>query len=239
MKYSKVRITCTECGKDFMVKSYLVKKPTKYGRFCSMNCRSKFFSRINPMCQRKRVTTYCSYCNAILKLEPYRILERNFCSNSCRGKFGLQLRWKNGAGIKSIVCSFCGKEKTIPEEEYNARQKRKQEHYFCDRKCFSGWKAAKWVGEKNPSWKGGWTPHGNGWKAACEIVRFEQNYKCAVCGVSEDSIGKNLDVHHIKPARLFKTKREAAIRGNLVGLCHKCHMAQEYGKSFPTSQVVN
>jgi hypothetical protein len=27
---------------------------------------------------------------------------------------------------------------------------------------------------------------------------------------------------------LFDTKREAAIRNNLIGLCHKCHMAREY-----------
>jgi hypothetical protein len=228
MKYSRVKMVCAECGKDIMVKKYLAEKPTKHGRFCSPTCRSKYYSRINPACQKNRIVTHCALCNKMLELEPHRILERNFCSNSCRGKYGLQLRWPDGAGRKTITCSFCGKVNEVPKEEFASHKKRKQRRFFCDRKCFAGWKAANWIGENNPSWKGGWTPHGKGWVAACEIVRYEQDYKCADCGITEDEIGKHLDIHHLRPARLFNTKREAATRSNLIGLCHKCHMAREY-----------
>lgn len=228
MKYSRVSINCTECGREVFIKKYLLNKPTKSGRFCSLNCKSKYFARENPACQPRRTPVNCFQCGKEMQLEQYRILERNFCSNSCRAKYGLTLRWPNGPEMTITSCEFCRKTLNIQTQEFRSKQKRKQNKFFCDRKCFGGWKAANWIGEKNPSWKGGWTPHGTGWRAACEIVRHEQDYACADCHVTEKELGKHLDVHHKIPARLFENKRAASKRENLIGLCHPCHMVAEY-----------
>jgi 5-methylcytosine-specific restriction endonuclease McrA len=61
-----------------------------------------------------------------------------------------------------------------------------------------------------------------------DVVRKEQNYKCFDCGISEIKLKRELDIHHIIPARLFKRKSDASHRPNLIGLCHPCHMKREY-----------
>lgn len=228
MKYSRVKVNCTECQREYHIRKYLILKPTKNGRFCSQSCKSKFYARIIPSCQPRKIKTKCGYCGLEIELQPYRIGNINFCSNSCRGKYGLSIRWADGPKIIDIHCSFCKTLLKFPAQIYNSRKKRNQETFFCGRKCFSAWKAAHWIGESNPSWKGGWTPHGTGWRAACEIVRHEQNYICEDCKITENELGRSLDVHHKKPARLFKTKKESSFRENLVGLCHRCHMAREH-----------
>lgn len=229
MKWSRVKTNCIECGKEIYIKKYLINKPTKTGgRFCSPSCRSKYNSRYVAQCQPNRVKTSCAYCGKELLLEPYRILEKNFCSNSCRGKYGLKIKWPHGITTQTVTCSFCNKSIEIPKWEYRLRLERGQIQFFCDRVCFSGWKSANWNGKRNPSWKGGWTPHGTGWDAVCEIVRHEQNYTCEDCGVTEKELGRALDVHHKIPARLFANRKEASNRENLVGLCHPCHMRREY-----------
>lgn len=222
-----VKLNCTLCGQPFELPESATKIPTKYGRFCSAKCRSKFAAEIANRDRIKRVEVNCAYCGKTLSLQPYRILDKNFCSNSCRGKYGLALKWPNGAEMTTITCAYCGKEKIIPRWEINERAKRGQEKFFCNRQCFGYWKSANWAGENNPSWKGGWTPHGTGWEKIRQIVRYEQDYKCLDCGITEDKLGKELDVHHTIPARFFKRKADASIRSNLVALCHSCHMKRE------------
>lgn len=218
---------CTECGILFEMKPYLAHKETKYGRFCSMKCRSKFIVRLNPASQKRQIKVQCANCEKRFEIQPYRKLKRNFCSRSCSASFNLHLKWKTYKANHwvNVNCNNCGKKLTLPT--WKVRKDRDQIQHFCNRKCFGEWKSKNWKLENNPSWKGGWTPHGSGWRLLTQQIRKEQKYVCAGCGFSEKEIGKALDIHHKIPARLFKTKKQAASRKNLIGLCHKCHMKRE------------
>lgn len=222
----KVKLACTYCDKPFELPEHKVKRPTKTGgRFCSAHCRAKFINQ-------DRITkteVNCAQCGKPISLQPYRLLnvENNFCSRSCTTKYQLSKRWADAKEMIAVSCAFCGKEKQILKWDAEQKSKRGQEQFFCDRQCFGGWKSANWAGENNPSWKGGWTPHGTGWNRIRQVVRQEQDYKCLDCGIAEGKLGRELDVHHIIPARFFKRKADASIRSNLVGCCHKCHMKRE------------
>lgn len=222
-------VNCAACGKTFTVKPYTLNIPTKYGRFCSMTCRSRYVSARSPSSQKRRVKVNCAQCGKEIEIVPSRMADKVFCSPECVGKHTCDMRWAQGAELAEVECAYCGKSKTIPAWEFRERAKRGQMRFFCDRTCFGKWKSANWSLENNPSWKGGWTPHGKGWSIIAEQVRLEQGYECADCGVSQETTGKKLDVHHIVPARLFKRKADASTRPNLVALCHRCHMAREYG----------
>jgi hypothetical protein len=228
----KKRVTaiCTECHVEFLMKPYLVKKPVKYGRFCSMQCRAAFVVRVNPASQKRQVPMTCAHCGTAFSLQPYRLLDgskNHFCSLSCGAKHTLALRYKDGPALTTVICAQCGTAKAIPLWDYRMKQARKQEQFFCNRACFGQWKAVHWQLENNPSWKGGWTPHGKGWAVICNQVRREQRYRCKDCRITEKALGKALDVHHIIAARFFETEEAASARANLVAVCHKCHMVRE------------
>ena len=61
------------------------------------------------------------------------------------------------------------------------------------------------------------------------------DYQCVVCGATTQAIGRNPDVHHIVPVRLFdraddRTKADAHDLDNVVSLCPSCHRSAEFGK---------
>ncbi len=225
----KIIFKCKECQSIYEKRSGFDSKVVKYGRFCSMSCKSKYIARLNPSSQRKRIKLNCAFCGKQLELQPYRKngVKNNFCSRSCTMKYNLKKRWKDGVKVANVVCNYCGTTFQIPVWELRMRKRRGQKQFFCNRQCFGKWKAVNWCLENNPSWKGGWTAHGKGWSIICKVVRREQGYKCLDCGISEKELGRKLDVHHIIPARLFKTKLESCNRSNLMGDCHPCHMKRE------------
>lgn len=221
---------CAGCGMHFLLKPYLARKPTKYGRFCSMQCRSTFIAQYNPASQKHRIEIICAFCRTIVSLQPYRLLDgsqNHFCSMRCSTKFTLKKRWADGPTLTIVFCAQCGAEKYIPTWEKHGRTARGQEQFFCNRQCFGKWKSVNWLMENSPSWKGGWTPHGKGWAIIRTAVRDEQKHRCKDCRRSEKTLGRQLDVHHIIPARFFSTDEEASARKNLIGLCHQCHMKRE------------
>ena len=230
MEKIRVKIPCTHCGTLFDIKPYLLNKPTKYGRFCSMKCRSLFVGPRATESLKTRVTLPCSFCGTLFTLQPYRLRDgskNHFCSISCSTKYTLAMRWANGPSLVTVICAQCDKEKAIPEWEEREREIRGQTQFFCDRACFGAWKSQHWKLENNPSWKGGWTPHGKGWAIMCNQVRREQKYRCKDCRVTEKTLRRALDVHHIVAARFFETEEAASTRTNLVALCHKCHVKRE------------
>jgi 5-methylcytosine-specific restriction endonuclease McrA len=78
--------------------------------------------------------------------------------------------------------------------------------------------------EKNNNWKGGvtkkecalrMTSKYNDWR---KTIYKRDGYKCMEC----NSIGKNLEAHHIKSFAMFPEKRFHINNG--ITLCHTCHM---------------
>ncbi len=232
MAKKRIDVKCTYCEEIFQMKPYLAKIPTKHGRFCSATCRSKFAARIVNERTFTSIIIKCAFCGKDVLIQPYRLInvENNFCSKSCSVKFQLRERWKDAKETITVFCNYCGKEKVMLKWDLEQKQRRGQDKFYCNRSCFGKWKAANWNGENNPSWQGGWTPHGKGWDIIRGVVRKEQDYKCFDCKVSEYKLGRELDIHHIIPARLFKRKSDASHRPNLMGLCHSCHMKREFSE---------
>lgn len=90
------------------------------------------------------------------------------------------------------------------------------------------------MGEKNPNWKGGQQPYGEGWtNQKREEVREKYDYLCQGCGISEEEYkeetGKRLDIHHIEKARRFSDEDalERNAIDNLVPMCGPCHQKWE------------
>ena len=90
-------------------------------------------------------------------------------------------------------------------------------------------------GELNPAWKGGYKDYyGLNWGKQRVMARQRDGFKCRICGKTEENLGQQMDVHHIKPFRefgyipsvndfyLLANKLE-----NLICYCNVCHVRQE------------
>lgn len=86
-------------------------------------------------------------------------------------------------------------------------------------------------GEDNPMWKEEplrEAPYGRGWdEEKREAVRDRDGRECRGCGTPEDALPKNLDVHHIRPARHCDGDEERNAMENLIALCPSCHTRAE------------
>jgi len=93
----------------------------------------------------------------------------------------------------------------------------------------------KYVGENNPSWKGGITPLNAKIRTSFEYKLWRKsvferdNYTCIWCGIrSQKGISAVLHADHIKPFALFPELRFAIDNGRT--LCVNCHKTTDtYG----------
>ena len=71
--------------------------------------------------------------------------------------------------------------------------------------------------------KGGPFPYGPLWLEARRKARNRDNYTCQRCGLSEEELGHELSVHHIRP---FRESKDNSLE-NLISLCgtndNGCH----------------
>lgn len=180
---------------------------------------------------RKGENIHCDYCGKEFYRSPgNRLVNRGkfqYCSRECMAQAyeGRMVgekspRWK---GNKTLPCSYCGALITRQIWEITLRN---QEHLFCDRKCFASWKSENWNGAANPCWRGGHPPYyGDNWLRQAREARRRDGHVCQFCDVSENDLRRALNVHHIKPFRLFgiDNYKQANKLTNLISLCDKCH----------------
>jgi hypothetical protein len=106
---------------------------------------------------------------------------------------------------------------------------------FCSRKCKGEATSKRLLADGGPNYKGGVKKNekyfrGSNWDRQKRKALKRDNYECQVCHVRRSLI-KRLDVHHIKPYRLFEGNFEAANQlSNLITLCTKHHGMVESGK---------
>ena len=104
----------------------------------------------------------------------------------------------------------------------------RQEMQANDGERYAQWQA----GPNNYNWKGGHEPYyGPNWKSQRRNARHRDNYTCQRCGITEEKLSRQLDVHHLTPFREFGLERykEANTLKNLVCLCSECHHIVENG----------
>lgn len=82
-------------------------------------------------------------------------------------------------------------------------------------------------GANNPNWKGGCRSYrGPGYGRQRPKVLERDNYTCQRCGLKQEEIDRELDVHHIIPYKLGGTNDLS----NLISLCRSCHNILEPNK---------
>ena len=84
-------------------------------------------------------------------------------------------------------------------------------------------------GPKHWNWKGGPFPYGSLWSIQRARARNRDNYTCQRCGVTEEELGHELSVHHIRP---FRESKDNTL-SNLICLCENhggngCHKHCEH-----------
>src|SRR5690606_33800465 len=97
---------------------------------------------------------------------------------------------------------------------------------FCSKQCKDLHHSIVMSGENNPAWRGGYQPdYGPSWPEARQAARERDGYTCQQCYALEGDLGKELDVHHIVPFRVFGLVRHEKANSltNLVSLCASCH----------------
>lgn len=121
-----------------------------------------------------------------------------------------------------LNCSYC---ETVFYRSPSNRLRRGFNQY-CSRKCMADAFVGRSVGDKSPRWAGGWEPYyGSNWPNQKAEARSRDGYVCKRCGKSESELRRGLDVHHIRPFRLFGRIGYILANdlSNLVSLCKDCH----------------
>lgn len=199
---NNVTVSCLQCGIEFKKNKKRLERHN--GSFCGVECRETYNKRNN-------IETKCRYCGKPM------VVGKNKYDNYKQKIFGCSRECQHG---EDIECYICGK---------NFHRSRGKIHKinFCSNKCHSIHR----TGENNHNWKGGITvnPYGENWSKQNRKARTRDNNTCRLCGINNEEYGRNLDIHHIIPFRLFGRDNylEANRLSNLITLCRACHMGVE------------
>lgn len=83
-------------------------------------------------------------------------------------------------------------------------------------------------GENSRTWEGGYADYyGPNWKEQRRKARDRDDHTCQSCGMTKEEMGREPDVHHIRPFRKFESHERANRLENLVCLCRECHAVWE------------
>lgn len=231
-----VRSVCKQCGAEVVKR-----RPRK---FCSYECYGQWISETKrgpdaPRWNGGKVKVNCAQCGTTLtrsRSEVENRSERFFCDLTCRGRWmsenmqGEQHPMWEGNHLET-GCAFCGKPLTIPRWRATRANR-----FFCDYKCMGNWSSENLCGDKRYNWKGGKLPYyGPSWHAQKKRARKRDKYRCQECGITQKSLGRALDVHHIIPFREFgyvigenSLDWVANCLSNLISLCPSCHKQVEH-----------
>lgn len=174
--------------------------------YCSQECMGLAFSD-------RRTRYFCSLCGEEI-VQSGKKYKRKYC-DSC----AILGRSISQTDKVEAVCGHCGKTMYVIRSVYT-----KNEYCYCDYECMGLHYSERFSGENSPTWKGGKSHHYiGGFHGARKWIRARDSFSCQRCGISEESFGKQMSVHHIKNYRKFEDKSEANAPDNLVCLCEPCH----------------
>jgi 5-methylcytosine-specific restriction endonuclease McrA len=114
-------------------------------------------------------------------------------------------------------CRFCRKPFEVPEWYL----KKGVTLHFCSSECRDAWTQETPSFEVKLSKRAG--HRGANWQTQAQKARQRDSFTCQVCGVTEEELGRQLDVHHKIPYRSFKSNVEANKLEHLLSVCPACH----------------
>ncbi|EMA14567.1 MULTISPECIES: HNH endonuclease [Haloarcula] len=208
-------------------------------RYCSGECRDaavSFSGADNPNYSDAKEETSCDNCGTTFEYYPSE-KEGCYCPDCVEDAEWRHTRQISGAdnpnwsgGKLKLDCSICDS----PVERYPSDVT--GEVVLCSRDCHAAWLSEAFTGDGHPNWRGGGVgDYGPGWRAVREQALARDDHACVLCGTNADELGRNPDVHHIVPVRLFAALRALAVRDahtldNVVSLCPSCHRRAEFGR---------
>lgn len=188
------------------------------------------------------LTKKCEICGIEFRTKKSHYERRKTCSKSCYAK--LQSINNSGKGNPNYrggndiyTCFICGKEISASKSIHKVKK-------CCSKECTSKMMSIRYTGFNNPAWRGGISCYGDIWPYQRELARERDNNICQICGATSNENGKRLDVHHIKPFKIFSNPIEANNLSNLITLCRKCHRKEErkaqrfYGITINTNSTI-
>ncbi|SEH52621.1 hypothetical protein SAMN05192561_104161 [Halopenitus malekzadehii] len=224
--------TCDHCGERFH---------SPYARrYCSEECLDRsgaYAGENNPNYRGGTTTTSCDRCGSEFEYYPSE-KPGKYC-RSCVESGDWQdpptvsgtdhPNWKGGT--ERCECSVCG-----TSVERRPFERDRYDVVLCSRSCHAKWLSESFAGEGHPNWTGGSDRnYGPGWAAVRRRALERDEYACVNCGTTRSELGRNPDVHHLLPVRLFAesdrhTIADAHYLGNVVTLCPGCHRRAEHDR---------
>lgn len=162
-------------------------------------------------------TLNCDQCGKTYTTKPYlaRKPGNHFCGSACYGEWQRVHRVGVGAVRVETACGHCGKTLSVPPSKLKPRN-------YCDRRCLADWRSDNASGANGPGWRGGTVGdrgyRGPNWPKQARAALRRDGHKCRHCGEAD-----RLQVHHVRPYRLFADYRDANQLDNLLTLCLSCH----------------
>lgn len=198
---------CKSCGKEV----YRTDSNIKKNIYCSKECSNS--SKINKSINTKlKIKLTCKHCNCEFKVLPSG-KNRIYCNKKCSDESKIK-------NVK-INCNYCNIEFETKQHRVN-----RVNNKFCGAECSSKFHSESllYSGENHHNYKGNRPKYyGANWHPQRNKARKLANYNCVNCGISEEELGRELDVHHVIPFRTFNNYTEANELDNLKCLCSKCH----------------
>lgn len=223
--------TCSNCGEEFHCEYEK--------KYCSDDCHDEAVSYEGEAArnfQGKLERTECELCGEEFEYYPSE-KEGLYCSTcveeeNWRHRPSIEgddnPRW-NGGKVE-LDCEVCGE--TVERYPSNVTG----EVTVCGEECRTAWLSDAFTKSGHPNWKGGGNgAYGKGWSRVRRKALERDGYECVVCAKTSEEIGRNPDVHHITPVRLFAeseshSKTDAHYLANVASLCVECHRKAEFGK---------
>lgn len=205
----RMQTACEQCGK---IVSCYVSSTRKLRRWCSPEC----------IIAATHLWTDCPRCGK--HFWYHRSRPRKFCSHACSSAVnGRSNLHETGRSIDA-VCDECGQSFRRNEAAINSTKS-----HFCSQRCFGINLSRTNCGENHPNWKGGeWPYYGPTWPTQRRNARRRDAYTCQQCGITEEQLGRQLDVHHIHSIRDFGGDYRAAnALVNLISYCYRCHLLHQ------------
>jgi DEAD/DEAH box helicase domain-containing protein len=98
---------------------------------------------------------------------------------------------------------------------------------FCSKGCRAAWESGRDDGPERVHLRGRPNRRGGNWRLQADRARKRDGFCCQVCGITEEALGRRLDVHHRVPARTYRLASESNQLENLVTVCPSCHKRLE------------
>ena len=228
--------TCKLCGMHFHTNNKHV--------YCSSECRELGYSQEgennNNFGKEKIELGECETCGVEFEYYPSDKLGL-YCSDCVKNTNwrevpkplkGEDSHWWKG-GKRELTCHHC--EITFTRHP----SKIQSDQVFCSKDCHSAWLSRAFEGDGHPNWKGGvHQEYNRGWYRSKTDTLERDGNTCVVCGITAEEFGRNLDVHHIIPVRLFMASddhdsADAHFPENLITLCVTCHRRADHGRIPP------